>query len=298
MDGHQIERMLKIRSESADVKASSDFNKSTSQHSLPRGEYLPQNQNLSPKMNLNKNLVKLKPLDVKKITDSDDSFESSAQSLFLIKLILSLLDLEKRLSLTTSDSSQPSSEENTPKARGGEKRLSSFYQRKTVIDTNGKVVQTPTSGRTSIQLEKPDDNCLTPKVARKKGNLYKLTIIQNASKFSMDTKGQPQTATNLRSGDFKTELEMKLAEEVKKEESKSAVLKPVASVQTFEKCKPENTFSIKNLVFGPKIEDKIMKKHLQLILRGLNYSLKLLKPPPMSYIQSRQIMLKELKSKY
>jgi len=245
MDGHQIERMLKIRSESADVKASSDFNKSTSQHSLPRGEYLPQNQNLSPKMNLNKNLVKLKPLDVKKITDSDDSFESSAQN------------LEKRLSLTTSDSSQPSSEENTPKARGGEKRLSSFYQRKTVIDTNGKVVQTPTSGRTSIQLEKPDDNCLTPKVARKKGNLYKLTIIQNASKFSMDTKGQPQTATNLRSGDFKTELEMKLAEEVKKEESKSAVLKPVASVQTFEKCNQKILFLLRILFLVLKLRIKL-----------------------------------------
>jgi len=209
-----------------------------------------------------------------------------------------LLDFEKRLSLTTSDSSQPSSEENTPKSKGGEKRLSSFYQRKTVIDTNGKVVQTPTSGtRTSIQLEKPDDNCLTPKVSRKKGNLYKLTIIQNASKFSMDNKTQPHTATNLRSGDFKAELEKKLIEEAKKEEPKSAVLKSVASAQVFEKPKPDATFSIKNLVFGPKIEEKIMKKHLQLILRGLNYSLKLLKPPPISYIQSRQIMLKELKSK-
>lgn len=85
MDGHQIERMLKIRSESADVKASKDSNKSTSQHSLPRGEYLP--QNMSPKMNVNKNLVKLKPLDVKKITDSDDSFDSSAQSNPIIKFL-------------------------------------------------------------------------------------------------------------------------------------------------------------------------------------------------------------------
>jgi len=81
MDGHQIERMLKIRSESADVKT---FNKSTSQQSLPRGEYLP--INVSPKMNVNRNIVKLKPLDVKKITDSDDSFESSVQSISIIKL--------------------------------------------------------------------------------------------------------------------------------------------------------------------------------------------------------------------
>jgi len=36
---------------------------------------------------------------------------------------------------------------------------------------------------------------------------------------------------------------------------------------------------------------------MMLVIRGLNYSVKLLKGPPMSYIESRQIVLKELKKK-
>ena len=33
------------------------------------------------------------------------------------------------------------------------------------------------------------------------------------------------------------------------------------------------------------------------MLRGLNYSLNLLKAPPLSYVQSRQILLRDLKKK-
>ena len=206
--------------------------------------------------------------------------------------------IDKRLSsLTTSDSSAPSSEENTPKSKGGDKKPSVFAAaNRKIIDANGgKFTQSVQSlNRTSIQLEKPEDT-MTPKASRKKGNLYKLTIMQNASKFSLD-QNQPQTATNLRSNSFKSELEAKLEEEAKLSEPKSALIK-VSSQNTFmDRPKAEPTFSIKNYVFGPKVDDKLMKKHLQLILRGLNYSIKLLKPPPLSYVQSRQIMLKELKS--
>jgi len=280
MDGHEIERVLKIRSESENPRGSRDDGHS-SQHILPRGEYI--QSSLSPKINMNKNLVKLKPLEKK------DGEESELSSLLI----------DKRLSsLTTSDSSAPSSEENTPKSKGGDKKPSVFAAAKRkIIDADGKFTQSVQSlNRTSIQLEKPEDT-MTPKASRKKGNLYKLTIMQNASKFSLD-QNHPQTATNLRSTSFKSELEAKLEEEAKLAEPKSALIK-VSSQNTFldHKPKAEPTFSIKNYVFGPKVEDKIMKKHLQLILRGLNYSIKLLKPPPLSYVQSRQIMLKELKKK-
>jgi len=206
--------------------------------------------------------------------------------------------IDKRLSsITTSDSSAPSSEENTPKSKSGDKKPSTFSAAKRkIIDADSKLSQsTQNINRTSIQLEKPEDT-MTPKAARKKGNLYKLTIMQNASKFSLDTQ-QPQTATNLRSNSFKSELEAKLEEEAKLQEPKSAYLSKVSSQASFaDRPKAEPTFSIKNYVFGPKVDEKVMKKHLQLILRGLNYSVKLLKPPPLSYVQSRQIMLKELKS--
>jgi len=71
MDGHEIERALKIRSESENPRGSRDDGHS-SQHVLPRGEYI--QSSLSPKINLNKNLVKLKPLEKK---DGEESELSS-----------------------------------------------------------------------------------------------------------------------------------------------------------------------------------------------------------------------------
>lgn len=77
MNNHEIDKMLKLRSESADVKTIREpGNNSTAQHSLPRGEYL--QPALSPKMN--KNLVKLKPIANKKAGEGDESFEGSLQS--------------------------------------------------------------------------------------------------------------------------------------------------------------------------------------------------------------------------
>lgn len=195
----------------------------------------------------------------------------------------------------------PNSEENTPtgKSRTSEKKLSTFSSRKIINAESPR-----SNGKFSTYVEKASeaqpDHYFTPKVTRKKGNLYKLTIMQNASKVTIDA--QPNTTTNVKSEEFKSDLTKKLAEAAKeKEESKSALLKQYGSFQNIvmeDKTKSEATFSAKSLVFGPKVDDKIMKKHLMLIMRGLNYSVKLLKPPPMSYIQSRQIMLKELKSKH
>lgn len=78
IDGNEIERMLKIRSESVGLKGSSESDNSTSQQSLPRGDY--HQAVSSPRKN--KNLVKLKPIESpkKQNSDTDDSFESSLQS--------------------------------------------------------------------------------------------------------------------------------------------------------------------------------------------------------------------------
>jgi Dullard-like phosphatase family protein len=249
---------------------------------------------MSPKMN--KNLVKLLPLDYKKATDSDDSFEC-----------LSPEKSPRRVSSTTSDS-QASSEENTPQGKHSDKKMSIFSKRKIIdADTNGKLMKYTAYAekpeKPAPQVEKSEESCLTPKIARKKGNLYKLTIIQNASKSSFE-KTQPHTTTNVKSEEFKEDLDSKFSKALlkDKEEAKSAGLKHSGSFQHLaveekEKVKVDSTIALKNLVFGPKVDEKILKKHLLLIIRGLNYSLKLLKAPPMTYIQSRQIMLKELKKK-
>jgi len=67
------------------------------------------------------------------------------------------------------------------------------------------------------------------------------------------------------------------------------------------KVTEENTegalFDIRKLVFGGGHDAQSLKKHIHLIFRGLNYSINLLKAPPLSYIQSRQILLKDLKKK-
>ena len=177
-----------------------------------------------------------------------------------------------------------------------------FSSKRKLIDSDiapktPKATSQQLESKSVLHVEKPDENFHTPKVTRKKGNLYKLTIIQNASKFTPE-KGQPHTTTSVRSEEFKRDFDAKINEATKeKEETKSAIIKHVNSSQLLtEKSKIDSTFAVKNLVFGPKVDDKIFKKHLMLIMRGLNYSLKLLKPPPMSYIQTRQIMLKELKS--
>lgn len=203
------------------------------------------------------------------------------------------VDLDRIGSRTTSDSSAATSEENTPSSRSTTKKLSSFSSRK-IIDASevGKSPQNKEKG-------KPADNYYTPKIAKKQGTLYKLTIMQNASKPAVE-QIHPHTTTNVKSEEMKSDLSRRLAEVAKSNETKSASLKQVSSYQNLaaeEKPKTEVTFSGKNLVFGPKVDDKILKKHINLVLRGLNYSLKLLKPPPMSYIQSRQIILKDLKSK-
>lgn len=144
------------------------------------------------------------------------------------------------------------------------------------------------------------DNFYTPKMTKKKGNLYKLSIMQNATKCTTETS-QPSTVTNAKFEERKVEISRRLLEETREESKSASMLRTSGSFvqkEIVEKPKDEGTLALKSLVFGPKVDDKILKKHLMLILRGLNYSLKLLKAPPMSYIQSRQIMLKELKSKH
>ena len=76
MDSHELERIIKFRSESLDPKSHRESDRSTAQHSLPRGEYIQGNSNNK----LNKNLVKLQPLDYKKGNDTDDSLEGSLGS--------------------------------------------------------------------------------------------------------------------------------------------------------------------------------------------------------------------------
>jgi len=138
-------------------------------------------------------------------------------------------------------------------------------------------------------------------------DLYKLSIIQNASKFSENTEKDKIDNNNeeVKQSDI-AKIRNTLTETLKEQKeqvgdvtrSKTANLKDIMKENKTSDTDMTKViyFSAKKLLFGPGIDEKTLHRHVTLILRGLNYSLKLLKGPPLSYIESRQIVLKELKS--
>jgi CTD small phosphatase-like protein 2 len=49
----------------------------------------------------------------------------------------------------------------------------------------------------------------------------------------------------------------------------------------------------KNLLFGPNIDDDMLRNHLKIVTDGLTYALKNIKPPSLSFVESRQMMLEK-----
>ena len=140
--------------------------------------------------------------------------------------------------------------------------------------------------------------------------MYKLSIIQNASKFSETHNQADETSVENKQEENKqtdilrirNALTETLKEQVTIQRSNSETLKQTFTTQsvrdtlTSKLSLLETPFIVSKLVFGPGVDEKILQRHMMLAMRGLNYSIKLLKSPPMSYIESRQIVLKELKS--
>lgn len=164
---------------------------------------------------------------------------------------------------------------------------------------------------TQIHQKRTQDKAYTPVIGKKKMDLYKLSIIQNASKFSNQVEKalDDNKVEEVKQNDI-AKIRNALTETLKEQKtqvgevtrSKTANLKQIMAQDNSSNLQlsKDNTeivfFSARKLLFGPGIDDKTLHRHVTLILRGLNYSLKLLKGPPMSYIESRQITLKELKS--
>jgi len=51
--------------------------------------------------------------------------------------------------------------------------------------------------------------------------------------------------------------------------------------------------SFRHLIFQPHIQQEALKKYASLVLRGLNYSINLLRPPPLEFIKTRQFTIPE-----
>lgn len=159
-----------------------------------------------------------------------------------------------------------------------------------------------------INPKKSHDKTYTPVIGKKKLDLYKLSIIQNASKFAEPIEKTGNKTEEVKQSDL-TKIRNTLTETLKEQKgqiadvtrSKTANLKSIMNDDPKDVHSQDiselNLFSARKLLFGPGVDDQTLNRHVKFILRGLNYSLKLLKGPPLSYIESRQIVLKDLKSK-
>lgn len=162
----------------------------------------------------------------------------------------------------------------------------------------------------STEFPKPPEKFYTPVIGKKKMDLYKFTIIQNASKYTetqetIEEKSIEETKQSVEISRIRNVLAETIKETIKeqgevqrsKTESIKQILAEGLGKDTINSNNGNTPLSVKSLVFGPNVDGKTLQRHVTLILRGLNYSVKLLKGPPMSYIETRQIVLKDLKSK-
>lgn len=209
----------------------------------------------------------------------------------------------QRILSTTSSESQCSSDddEDTPSVLP---KGPSIFARKPRPTEQVSFLSTASS-----EIPKPPEKFYTPVIGKKKMDLYKFTILQNASKFADNTQ---EGDVGNESEEIKQEDVMRvrnalaetLNEQMSIQRTKSDSIKQILAADSTDSLvemknnMQATTFSAKNFIFGSTVDEKILQRHIKLILRGLNYSLKLLKGPPLTYIESRQIILKELKSKF
>jgi len=282
-----MENIFKFRSESEKLNPRRIGNDS----SLPRGEYF---QNvIGPK--LNKSPMQPQPISHKPI-DNDDALDNPPI----------VCRIESELSMTSSDS-QANSEENTPTLCT--KSQSLFFKQSQLEKQEERPSSATSEGLP--QHQRQGEKYYTPVLGKKKVDLYKLSIIQNASKFveeqtqaaegSIESKQEETKQSGILR--IRNTLTETLKEQTSMHRSKSETLQLVSpTVSTTESLTPklglnETPFIMNKLVFGAAIDEKALQRHMMLAMRGLNYSIKLLKSPPLSYIESRQIVLKELKKK-
>ena len=130
-------------------------------------------------------------------------------------------------------------------------------------------------------------------IGKKKTDLYKMSILSHFTRKPSDGSDDNSSSDDKKSVQ-KSEL-VKVNSEKRLFSDKLAT--PISSPFKVKTKASKDGIDLRKLVLSPNVDTEVLKKHVDLILRGLNYSLNLLKPPPTSYIHSKQITLRELKSK-
>lgn len=243
-----------------------------SQSSLPRGEYL--QHVMGPKMN--KNSRKLEAINYRKVSGDVDSADLSTG-----------IDNPK----DASDSGySDSSEENTPVSTP--KKKPSQFSRMSSVDAGSRTLNKDSNDKS---IEKPAFH--TPVVSRRRVDLYKVSILSKFAKPSAEAEKDEEKKNIPNQSNKESEQNDKTRDIVHKSLKHCDSAHFLTSDITKDKSPSNPVFNIRKLAFSPNVDIKLLKKHCSLLLRGLNYSLNLLKGPPLSYIQSRQIVLKENKKK-
>ena len=189
---------------------------------------------------------------------------------------------------TSSDSSSEILSDKSGKL-GTPKKRSQFGERRIINVMNlnknaeGKIVST--TGETVS---------FTPNVPRRRqNNLYKVSLVNNSTKVRKGSD-EPNSEDKDKGKDEH--------QKVDKVKSVSKMLINMTAKSQEKKLplpikEPEVEFDIARLVLAPNSNEQVLRKHTELIMKGLHYSVNLLKSPPLTYIQQKQISLRELKSK-
>ncbi len=140
-------------------------------------------------------------------------------------------------------------------------------------------------------------NYHTPVVSRRNVNLYKVSILSNFSKGTVevdkDTEKKNSSELSPQAQQKTDNTRDSLHRSLKHSDSAQF---STSNSKFDQSLSGQQDFDIKKLAFAPKVDMQALKKHCSLMMRGLNYSINLLKEPPLSYIQSRQIVLRDIKS--
>lgn len=219
----------------------------------------------TPKMN--KNRFKLKPLSTKK-TRYGEGEEASAETTRFQRIE------KKSLSIVTDpncshDASTPLGSQS---ALGSSSKLSKNLTSSTTKNEYRVLGHMRSGSEVKLQAnpDKQNLNFMTPTSASRKEGLNRLNPIY-------------QTNNEEKFKSLKEAIAASSRGSVKEEIIPSKVL--------------SGSDAFRHLIFQPTIHQEALKKYASLVLRGLNYSINLLRPPPMEFIKTKQFAIQELKER-
>jgi len=238
---------------------------------------------LTPKTN--KNRYRLKPLASKKTRANDEEsspIETTSKELkkvFRVNRTLGFQRTEKKsLSIVTDNtfSHDASTPLGSQSALSSSSKLSKNFGSATAKNEN-RIFGHNRSGSETRLLVNPDrqnfnsqnsssasKNRLTPII---EGNPEERVVVR----VSMDNKEKFKSVKELIASNSRVSVREDVV--------------PIKVISAFD--------SFRHLIFQPHIQQEALKKYASLVLRGLNYSINLLRPPPLEFIKTRQFTIPE-----